>query len=619
MCGILGSINKHFDEKVLRTIKHRGPDADGIKRYSDYGKEITLGHVRLSIVDLSETGSQPMVSQCGNYCIIFNGEIYNHLDLRKEIKFDNFRGHSDTETLLYYLIEKGIDGLKEINGIFAFAFYDRAKGTILLARDRFGVKPLYYSSTDNSLVFSSETRAIRKIIDTDINQDTLPVLLNFRYIPAPFTLFKGINKLRPGHYMEVELKGVRLETKGESFVGREVPIMPPPASFKEATIEYGKLFENAVRRQLMSDVEVGVLLSGGIDSALVAASAVKYSLSEITGFTVGFDSKYNVNEIEWAAESAKTLGMRHEYVKMDTNDFFDVFEECVNIVEEPLADISYIPMYYLCRLASQNVKVVLSGQGADEPLGGYGRYQGEILRDKYPHFLFPLMKQVLKLIGSRNEQLIRGARTLAENDDIERLLGVYNVFQKQNVYKLTGKEDKESEMLVRYFYDLLECKKQKTSVERMMSIDMRMDLSDDLLLYSDKLSMNFSLECRVPLLDNELVKFIEALPAYYRVKRGQTKIIHKAYAKSVLPDYIINRKKLAFQSPTEIWFREKFDSIQDFILGPNSLLLDYLDKQEIAKILNDYKNGYERDRQVFLLLSLNYWLKGIKNNILLTE
>src|SRR5574344_629409 len=205
MCGILGSINSDFNEDTLNLIKHRGPDRQAIIKIQDRGNKINFAHTRLSIVDLSDAGNQPMMSEDGNYMIVFNGEIYNHLDLRKEIKFNNYRGHSDTETLLHFLIEYGTDKLDEINGIFAFAFYDKIKGTLLMARDRFGVKPIYYTLNGEHLIFSSEIRPIFNLYPTDLDEKILPVLLDLRYVPSPYTLFKGIYKLRPGHLISIDL------------------------------------------------------------------------------------------------------------------------------------------------------------------------------------------------------------------------------------------------------------------------------------------------------------------------------------------------------------------------------------------------------------------------------
>lgn len=605
MCGILGGVNLRVTQALIDTIKHRGPDRQDI--YDDVceGHEISLAHARLSIVDLSEAGNQPMVSDDGNYVLVFNGEIYNHQELRKDLRFDAWHGHSDTETLLHFLIEKGVNELHRLNGIFAFAFYDRIHKRIVLARDRFGVKPLYLTRQNGKIAFASEIRPLCKLFPVEMDYDALEILLSLRYIPSPYTLYKNINKLRPGHYCEISVDD-------ECVISVPKPFIKPlqkcqDITFNDAVTQYGQKFETAIQRQLMGDVDMGILLSGGIDSALVGGIASKYSCHELNAFTVGFDGQYAVNEIEMAAETARYFGMKHHVVKMDVTDFFTTFSECSRIVEEPLATASFIPMYYLARLASQHVKVVLTGQGADEPLGGYGRYQGELLHDKYPHICFALLDKLVKLSGVKKESLIRGARSLGIRDDIKRFTSIYNLFTPEEVLKLTGRTDNgESQALVGYYYNLVTAEWQK-SVDKMMSVDMRMDLADDLLLYTDKVTMNFSLECRVPMLDMELIEFLETLPTQYKISRGKTKIIHKAYAASILPQSFIDRPKLGFQSPTDIWFREQSEFVrQELRTGK---VADVLDVDYMLQVLEQHNHGYNREKQIFLLLSLNGWLR----------
>lgn len=605
MCGILGGINCRITDELLDTIKHRGPDRQDI--YNDIcdGQEVSLAHTRLSIVDLSDAGNQPMISPDGNYVLIFNGEIYNHMELREELTFRSWKGHSDTETLLHFLIERGVAELHRLNGIFAFAFYDRLKKQIILARDLFGVKPLYLANHEGKLLFSSEIRPICKLIPATIDLVALETLLSLRYVPSPYTIYKGIYKLRPGHYVTIDL--------------RETDKMPTPMpylravnacqdiDFTSAVDQYGERLETAIRRQLMGDVDMGILLSGGVDSALVAGIAAKYSETALQAFTVGFDQQYEVNEISMAAETAALFGIKHHVVKMDVGDFFKTFSECSRIVEEPLATTSFIPMYYLSGLASQYVKVVLTGQGADEPLGGYGRYQGELLHDKYPGFLFDILSKLTRVFGIKKEAILRGVRSLGIKDDVKRFASIYNLFTPHEIEVLTGRPYQATDTeLIKYYYDIVTADWQR-SVDKMMSVDMRMDLADDLLLYTDKITMNFSLECRVPMLDVNLIAFLETLPTSFKVSRGKTKIIHKAYANRVLPASVVNRPKFGFQSPTDIWFREKSGFIEnEFKTGQIS---DLLDGSSMLEIVQQHKMGYNREKQIFLLLSINEWLK----------
>ena len=605
MCGILGTINKTFNQDTLNLIGHRGPDASGIEQFNFENNKIILAQTRLAIVDLSDAGAQPMISACGNYAITFNGEIYNHLDLRKKLQEINFKGHSDTETILYYLIKFGIEGVKDFNGIFAFSFLDIKNKKQYIVRDHFGVKPVYYYFNDNELIFASEIRPIKQLIDTELNKDNLSTLLRLRYIPSPNTLYNNIKKIKPGHFLEINLSEKEIIVTEKSFVQK----LPKTISLSthETLTQYGTYLEQAVKRQLMSDVEVGILLSGGIDSAVVAAIAQKHSSKPLKAFTIGFEGLYNEDEIAEAKETADLLGLEHFTKKISFKNFLDIFKETTRIIEEPLATTSVIPMYYLAQLASEQVKVVLTGQGADEPLGGYQRYQGEIISEKIPRSLIKTGGKIINKFGVKSEKFIRAANSLGEKDDVKRFLNVYSVFTQPEIQTLLNIKETQAENQIAYFYNLLNCRSKKHSVERMMAIDTRMNLADDLLLYTDKITMNFALECRVPMLDTELVKYIESLPYSERVLRGKTKIIHKEYAKKILPEQIINRPKKGFQSPTQTWFRQYNSEIKELLLS-SELFAEVFNKKAVNEILNQHLQGYNREKQIFLLLSIYYWL-----------
>lgn len=606
MCGILGTIDLPFDQGILDLIRRRGPDDSGIIELEASGHRLWLGHRRLSIVDLSPAGHQPMQTPCGRYSIIYNGEIYNHLELRERIENVDFRGHSDTETILHNVAQHGIETVKRFNGIFAFAFVDTKKDKLFLARDPFGIKPLYYCKQGCSFVFSSEIKPILKLVQDSLEPTNLAELLRLRYSPSPDTLFKNIKKVRPGHIIEVNLFD-----QGLSY--REYPfIETAPASnhmpFEEAQDRYGALFEEAVRKQLMSDVEVGVLLSGGIDSALVAKFAQKHTSYRMRAFTVGFTEQDEADEIADARETASIIGLEHYKTRISFEDFLATVRKCITIVEEPLATTSIIPMFYLSELVSRELKVVLSGQGADESLGGYGRYQGELYRKFIPPALASFMKPLAKTFGVRNEQVLRGLKSLSEKNDFDRFLSSYSVFDEDEIRRLTGVRDNRSSERLLYFFDLLQCEDLAKSVERMMSLDLRMNLADDLLLYTDKITMHFSVECRVPMLDLDLVRFIESLPYYYRIKLWRSKIIHKRFAERVLPDSIIRRKKKGFLSPTRTWFR-RGALLREILLDSTSRFSSFFDLREVDKVIKGQENGFNRERHIFLLLGLYYWME----------
>jgi asparagine synthase (glutamine-hydrolysing) len=608
MCGILGTINRPFDDSVLNLIRHRGPDDASTDAMTVGPSRVMLGHRRLSIVDLSPAGRQPMATPCGNYTIVFNGEIYNHLDLRSEIQGEPFRGHSDTETILFYLARHGIRAVRQFNGIFAFGLVDAEKGKLYLARDPFGIKPLYYWSDAGSLVFSSEIRPVQKLVGDSIEPSNLAELLRLRYLPAPDTLFKNIRKVRPGHIVEIDLRSLPLTAREYPFVesaSTERAAVPPRAELVE---RYGFLLEQAVTRQLMSDVEVGVFLSGGIDSALVAHFAQRHAPYKMKAFTVGFSEQHETDEIAEAGETAGVTGLDHHEVRIGFREFVETIPRITAIVEEPLATTSVVPMFHLSRLAAQHVKVVLSGQGADEAFGGYRRYQAEMFRGFVPSFAVPPLQAAARWAGFRNDTLLRGLDSIGEPDDVRRFLQVYSVFSPDQIQKLTGYPETRAAGRIRYFFDLLRCSTRRRAVERMMALDLRMSLADDLLLYTDKITMHHSIECRVPLLDLELVKFIEALPCRYRLGLWRGKVLHKQFARRVLPDSIVRRRKKGFLSPTNTWFRKQRDLVRGLLLDRSSRFSSYFDLKGVNGVLDEHANGFNRERQIFLLLGVYYWL-----------
>ncbi|MDO6391143.1 asparagine synthase (glutamine-hydrolyzing) [Pontibacter sp. BT731] len=612
MCGILGSVNIAFDNTTLDTIKHRGPDDFGFEEFKVNRHTVLLSQRRLSIIDLSPAGHQPMLSGCKDYALIFNGEIYNHLDLRERLPDTiQYRGHSDTETILYYLIEHGIEGVRDLNGIFAIAFLDIKKGKLYLARDPFGVKPLYYHTTqNNSIIFSSEIRPIKAILEeTTINKEALASLLRLRYNPSPHTLHQQVEKIRPGHYLEITLSDRHAVLKEHHYIE---PVPKTRSYGSEDVVRiYGQKLEEAVKRQLLSDVEIGVLLSGGIDSAMVAALASRHYKGKLKAYTIGFEGNFDEDEIDDAAETARILGLDHYYKKISFPDFLDTIEKCCHIVEEPLATTSMIPMYFLSELASQQVKVVLTGQGADEPLGGYTRYKSELMFSHTPALLRGLALPVAKAMRLGNENAVKGAKSLNIKDDVKRFLSVYEVFDDQEIIQLIGTADRQSIKSIDYYYQLLDCRRKESTVERMMALDTRMNLADDLLNYTDKITMHFSMECRVPMLDLELVSFIESLPQRFKVNMKGGKLIHKRFAEELLPVSIISRKKKGFLSPTNRWFKNEASVLKEILLSRGTTFSEVFNQVYVAQLIEQHEHGYNREKHIFLLLNIYFWLKSL--------
>jgi asparagine synthase (glutamine-hydrolysing) len=603
MCGILGTINKSIDNELLSEISHRGPDDFDLIKKTIQNNDIFLGHVRLSIQDLTQAGHQPMYSHCKKFIIIFNGEIYNHMQLREKLPNIVFNGHSDTETIVNYIARYGILSIKEFNGIFAFALLDIESNKLFIVRDRYGVKPIYFTIKEEELIFSSEIRPIKKLVNSSINKDNLATLLKLRYNPSPTTLYDKIEKLRPGHILEYNLSNHT--TQITSYI--ETININSKISFDDAIKKYGELFEQAIKKQLLADVEVGVLLSGGIDSALVAYYAQKYSDKSIKTFTIGFHENDESDETIDAKETARILGTEHFEIKISESEFEDKFQKCIDIIEEPLGTTSIIPMYFLNELVSKHLKVVLTGQGADEPLGGYNRYRGELLHNKFPSFIFNILKPLLPYV--KKESIYRAIDSLGEKNIIKRFNKIYSLFGQNEIKNLIKVDENGSEKLITYFYELLEGKK-KDSTSAMMANDIRMNLSDDLLLYTDKISMNFSIEARVPMLDNDLIDFIESLPLEYKIKGKEAKYIHKKFAETVLPKEIIYRKKKGFKSPTEKWFKgEKGLQYKKLLISNNSSFSNIFDLNEVSKMFEVHINGKRNmEKQLFTLISIYYWM-----------
>jgi asparagine synthase (glutamine-hydrolysing) len=503
MCGIVGAIGSVAARATnqgaaLDSIRHRGPDGRGQFFVETLAAPVWLGHARLSILDLSEAGHQPMSSRDKRWVVTFNGEIYNHIELRKQMP-GKWVGHSDTETLVEAISLWGIEAtLPKLNGMFAFAALDLQAGELHVVRDPFGIKPLYYSVLNDGLVFSSEVKGLTALSGQSTKLDIrgLQTFLSLRFVPSPNTLFEGVHRLQAGHWLTYSIAKPSLSiqnyatAKLDRFTG----------SIDDAVVEYQRVLTASVRRQLLSDVPVGILLSGGIDSALLAAVA-RIDGGELPCYSVGFGSTYSECELSDAEETARTLGLPFHSIVISEESIWSAFERTVTSIEEPLGTTSVLPMWDLIQRARQDVTVVLTGQGSDEPWGGYRRYQGEIWRQHLP---FP---ELLAIAGpltshwkSMPEHLCRALRSLPKQDIATRYLEAYALFSGPDRNLLTGDQGNGYSLdSIRYWLDW--CQRDKgTGAEPMMRIDARMALADDLLLYADKISMAHSLEARVPML-----------------------------------------------------------------------------------------------------------------------
>src|SRR6266480_6714741 len=492
MCGIAGVTGSRVQNagltESLRRLAHRGPDSFGQQRLESCGQSLWFGATRLAILDLSPAGHQPMASRYGRWWVTFNGEIYNHLELRKQLSLD-WRGHSDTETLVECIAAWGLEGtLARLNGMFAFGALDVGAGKLYLARDPFGVKPLYYSlANDGGLAFSSEIKALLPLANKAPRLDiqAFRAFLTLRFVPSPNTLLEGIKRLPPGHFLVRELEtrhdDLRCYTRypSERFRG----------TLDDAVEAYYALLSRAVKRQLLSDVPLGIFLSGVVDSGLVAALAVE-QVGKLPSYTIGYGAGHDACELTDAAETAAVLGLEHHPVTVTASDLWNAFENCVSAVEEPLGTASVLPMWYLAQRARRDVTVVLTGQGADEPWGGYRRYQGEIWHNRLPFpSLLALVRPLLHLVPKVPEFVERAAASIPIADRAQRFQQAYALFSPDMRHQLAGSPEPGcAASAIRYWLDWLGST-EVSGVEAMMAIDTRMGLADDLLLYGDKISM----------------------------------------------------------------------------------------------------------------------------------
>jgi len=614
MCGLLGYVSPSsvaYKQEAVTSLAHRGPDDSGtiITRAKD--KEVLLGHTRLSILDLSPAGAQPMQSKDGRWWVSYNGEIYNHLDLRSTLGIE-FNGHSDTETLVELISAFGVhDVLSRLNGMFAFCALDLKEGKLYLVRDPFGIKPLYYCQNGDDTAFASEIRALSEMgVNTKrLDENALQLFLTLQFTPSPATLMHSVKRLAPGHVLELDIETGDLTTF--------CYLSPPTGKFqggkKEAVSAYKTELGKSIERQLLSDVPVGLLLSGGIDSALAAALA-KDAGHEIPCFTVGYGEEHYECEISDARETARVLGLPFHHVEVSPQEMLNALPDIIKSIEEPLGAPSVMPMWFLSRKAREGVKVVLTGQGTDEPWGGYRRYQVEMIRALMP---FPFLWKLASTVGGAGfsvpDTVERGLRTLSVGDIAGRIVEACALFSASERSQLSGSaDDAGAGDSVRYWLEEMQAGSLQ-GADAMMRLDARMNLADNLLLYGDKISMAASLEARVPMLDIDLVRFVESLPLKYRIGLFKSKIVHKQMAEQYLPSEIVHRKKKGFHVPFGDWCRGPWKAfVGDILLSADSPHFPILNRGFIEKIWGEHlQSRPDRSRQVFALFVLALWWREV--------
>ncbi len=616
MCGICGVI--HFDEEtateqLLRgmndRLRHRGPDGDGYFIDGSVG----LAMRRLNIIDI-EGSDQPLYNEDGSVALVFNGEIYNYRDLRHEL---GARGHrlqtdGDGETIVHLYEDYGVAAVEHLRGMFAIALWDKRQGRLLLARDRFGQKPLYYYKDSKVFVFASEIKALlahpavpRVSRFTADDAGALAVYLSFGYLPAPETAFRGIKMLLPASLLEIDLAGAVNERRYWQLP--ELAPLDPAASAESWLGELGDKLEEAVKLRLMSDVPLGAFLSGGLDSSLIVALMRKHSNSAISTFSIGFEGDDSFDETPYAEQVARHLGTEHVSFRAQPAAL-SLLSELVWHHDQPFADSSAIPTYLVSKLTREHATVALTGDGGDELFVGYERFYAAQLFQrlaKVPSPVFRGAAGLLRLLpeGTTYYNPLKRARrfTRAAGQRLEdAYFDLVRVFDDELLAQIYRVADVS---LTSYLSE-----RQRHPVAALVEANMRSYLPDDLLIKADRCSMAASLEARAPFLDHELAEYVAGIPFNLKLKGGRTKHILKAAARGLLPDEIIERKKHGFGIPLGAWLRRDIAPARELLLSRRARERGLLNMAVVERLIDEHGAGKrDHNRQLWALLTLEEW------------
>jgi len=601
MCGFVGFCSKDVkDKNVIKEMNnqiiHRGPDSDGY--YFD--KDVNFGFRRLSIIDLHE-GSQPILNESGDTAIIFNGEIYNYQELREDLvaKGYKFKTHTDTEVILHGYEAYGEEGiLAKLRGMFAFTIWDSKKEKLFGARDHFGIKPYYYALLDGDLLFGSEVKSFLKYpkFKKEVNEKALKHYLVFQYNPLEETFFKGVKKLRPGHYYVYENGKMEIKTYYNLTLDYK------DMTFDEAVGKIEKEVEESVKYHKISDVEVGSFLSGGVDSSYVVATA----LPDKT-FSVGFDNK-GFNETMYAKELSDSLGIKNFAKLITPDEFFEGINKVQYYSDEPHANLSSVPLYFLSKLASEQVKVVLSGEGADELFAGYNEYADALPQRMYRKLPFSLRHKLY--LKYKDRKHFRGQTIILKyGQKVEdRYIGPAEIMSDELANSLVTSKYKNAETsrdLTKKYYNEV---KNMDDVSKRLYLDMKMWIVEDILLKADKMTMANSIELRVPLLDKKMWELARTIPVKHKVHNEITKYAFRTAAKNKLPEDWAKRRKLGFVVPFVLWIKEeKYYKIVKEIFNKD-FVSEFFDKDKINKLLDDHFNGITNNgRKVYTIYTFLKW------------
>ena len=624
MCGICGAFyfrpQRAADRKALeamnRQIVHRGPDDEGFYLEGSVG----LAMRRLSIIDL-RTGHQPLANEDNSIWIVFNGEIYNHRELRKplEQKGHRYRTQTDTETIIHLYEEHGRDCVQHLHGMFAFAIWDSKRRVILVARDRLGIKPLYYLHTNEFLLFASEIKALlaHPGVRAEFNRGALPEYLAFGYLAGPETMFTGVQKLPPGHVLTASASGsLSVEPYWTLPQGEHLDHRPR----KYYVQTYRELLEHSVESHLMSDVPLGVFLSGGLDSSLVAALMTRFREDPIETFSVGYDDE-KYSELPYARIVATHLKSVHHEIRVSRQEFFRALPKLIWHEDEPLAWPSSVSLYFVARLASERVKVVLTGEGSDETLAGYMRYIWTLWNARfgfaYRMLLPAALRGVIRREISYSRRLEATTRRKLEHTFLGRDVSSWPSLYFDNFYSAFSEVEQKdllADTVLREpgapYEDSMALWEQSRGdlLARMLYTDIKTYLVE-LCMKQDQMSMAASVESRVPFLDHLLVEFAVRIPAQFKTRGLEGKVVLKELASGLLPEAIIHRRKMGFPTPLSSWLLgSQLDLIEKELLEARSLERGVFKAEALRKLFSEHRAGYrDHSDKIWRLLNLELW------------
>ena len=637
MCGIAGYIGQipssyNCLERMVREIRHRGPDDRGIWKNDEVG--IGLAHARLSILDLSSAGHQPMHSASKNFVIVFNGEIYNHKNLRSELEsysHINWSGHSDTETLLAAIERWGLEKtLKKTKGMFAIALWDKRSEKLSLACDRIGEKPIYYGWVKGHFVFASELKAIKKFPDfkNPIDRNSLALFLRFNSIPAPHSIYQDIYKVEAGQIIQIQAESKQIQKHNYwsvEEVYKKGSLSPFSGSPEEAVNQLNKLLISAISSQMQSDVPLGAFLSGGIDSSTVVALMQSQSNHKVNTFTIGFNDK-EFNEAKHAEMVAQHIGTNHFDMYVSDNDALNVIPDLPNIYDEPFGDSSQIPTYLVSKFAKQKVTVALSGDAGDELFGGYNRYVfAEQMFSKViktPKLVRQLMSTtIFSIREERWDNLLNGLLSKRFANTGNKLYKAANALSAKSIrdlhFKLVSQIENPSEWLIgsdeykTALNDDVERFTELNSIEQMMAYDLITYLPADILTKVDRAAMAVSLETRVPFLDTDVIKFSASLPLNLKIRDGATKWVLREVLYKYVPKDLIERPKMGFGVPLAQWLRGPLKDWAESLLDEKRLHQEgFFDVEFVRNKWSEHLSGKRNwHHQLWNVLMFQAWLE----------